>query len=285
MRRTLAALLASAALFAGACSDDGGQTVEALDPEAAAAALRSAPDAAADAGSARIEMVMSFDAQGEKFEITAEGMFSGAQAMLTMDLGEQLAAALPDEQLPDGFDEPMVVVVDGPITYMKMPMLAMITGSDGWLSMSAEDMGLSADLFTGGPATNNPTQMLETLRGASEEVEDLGTAEVRGTSVRGYRAVVDFEKAADQVPEEMRDAYRQMLEDTPMTKMPMDVWIDADGLPRRMEMDLAAAMAEAGGGSGTVTIDFFDYGADFDIEIPDPSEVTPFSEVAGMLGV
>jgi hypothetical protein len=54
-----------------------------------------------------------------------------------------------------------------------------------------------------------------------------------------------------------------------------------------MEMDLTQLMGQAMGGatgSATMRIEFFDYGEDVTIEVPDASEVTPFSDVMGGFG-
>lgn len=283
IRKTAGAIAIAALLGGGACSDDGGQTVEALDPQAAIAALQQAPDAAAAAGSGRMEMVIALEAEGETFEVTAEGVFTGDQAQLVMDLGEQLARMAPGEELPPGFDEPMTIVVDGTTTYMKMPMLAAITGTDSWLSMSPEDMGLAEGMLPTGGASSNPAQMLETLRGVSNDFEDLGESEVRGEAVHGYRVTIDLDKAMAEVPEEHRDAFEQQVSELPVDALPMDVYLDADGLARRIEMDMGELMGQSGG-AGHMTIDFFDYGADVAVEVPAAADVTPFSEVMGALG-
>jgi hypothetical protein len=69
-------------------------------------------------------------------------------------------------------------------------------------------------------------------------------------------------------------------------EMPVDVWVDADGLPRRLQIDLGGMVAAMGldGGSAVMTIEFFDYGVPVDIEVPSPDEVTPITEVLGGLG-
>ena len=62
---------------------------------------------------------------------------------MELDLGAMLAGQLPPGvSLPEGFDEPMTVVVDGATTYLRMPMLDAITGTSGWLSVSPDDLGV-----------------------------------------------------------------------------------------------------------------------------------------------
>jgi hypothetical protein len=290
----LAAVLAAPLLLLAACGDDEGAVVETEGVEVAMARLQAAPEAMAEAGSARMEMTMTMAARGDTFEITAEGGFSGQQATFTMDLGSMFAglAEGSGETMPPGFDEPMTIVVDGATTYLDVPMLAMFTGTDGWLSVSAEDMGLAEDsLGLGFGASGNPAQLLESLRGVSDEIEELGTEEVRGAGTTRYRVVVDLDKAAAELPPDAREAYEQQVGGLGVDTMPFEVWIDGDGLVHRMAMDFADLVDQVpddeldGFESGTLVLELFDHGADIDIEIPDPSEVTPFSEVMGGFGM
>ena len=291
--RRLAAALVAPFLLLAACGDDDGAVVEAGGEEAVLARLQSAPEAMAEAGSARMEMTMTMAAMGESFDITAEGGFSGDQATFTMDLGALLGAAeASGETMPPGFDEPMTIVVDGTTTYLKVPMLAMFTGTDGWLSVSPEDMGVAEDsLGLGFGASGNPAELLESLRGVSDEIEELGTEDVRGVSTARYRVVVDLDKAAAELPDEAREAYEQQVAGLGVTTMPLEVWIGDDGLVRRMAFDLAELMDQVpeeeldGLDSGSMVLELFDYGADIDIEIPEASEVTPFADVMGGFGM
>ncbi|MGV3757920.1 MAG: hypothetical protein ACO1PW_00055 [Actinomycetota bacterium] len=293
----LAAVLAAPVLLLAACGDEEASVVETGGPEAVMARLQAAPEAMAEAGSARMEMTMTMAAMGESFEITAEGGFDGDQATFTMDFGEVLGGlgglgAAPGETVPEGFDDPMTIVVDGTTTYMKVPMMAMFTGTDGWLSVTAEDMGLAEDsLGLGFGASGNPAQLVESLRGVSEEIEELGSEEVRGVDTTRYRVVVDLEKAAAELPEDAREAYEQQVSGLGVSTLPFEVWVSDEGLVHRMAMDFADLIEQAppeeveGFESGTMVLELFDHGADLDIELPDPSEVTPFSEVMGGFGM
>jgi hypothetical protein len=63
--------------------------------------------------------------------------------------------------------------------------------------------------------------------------------------------------------------------------MDVDVWIDAEGLPRRQSMDIGSAFGSLGLGdsSVTMTIEYFDFGDPVDIQVPSPDEVTPFGDL------
>jgi len=285
-----AALLAPLLVVAACGADEQGAVVETGGAEVALARLQGAPDAVAEAGSARMEMTMTIAAMGDTVVVTAEGGFDGTQAVVTMDLGAAPGGLAEEtgESLPAGFDEPMTIVVDGTTTYLKVPMLAAFTGTDGWLSVSAEEMGTAGDaLGLGVGPSGNPAQLVESLRGVSDEIEEIGPDEVRGVDTTRYRVVVDLEKAAAELPAEAREAYEQQVAGLGATTLPFEVWVGEDGLVYRMAMDFADLVGQVesdeleGLESGNMVLELFDYGADIDVEVPDPSEAIPFSEVMG----
>jgi hypothetical protein len=284
VRKLTVALAAPFFLIASSCAEEGSQDV--LTGDAAVAAVRAAPEAAAEAGSGRFEMTMAFDSPEGAFEISAAGGFSGQQTSMEMDFGESFAAmaGAAGEELPPGFDEPMQIVVDGETAYLRMPMLESLTGTTGWLSLTPEELGQAGASFGGTPGATDPSQLLETLRGVSDDIREVGTEEVRGVETTHLTATVDLQKAFEQLPAEQRAQLEGQLGDIDAA-VPVEVWIDGDSLVRRMEMDLGPLMAQAmGGGSASMRIEFFDYGEDVAIEVPDASEVTPFRDVMGGFG-
>lgn len=291
-RKLAAALLAPLLLTSLACAKES-EEATVLTGAAAVAALRAAPDAAAEAGSGRFEMTMSFDTPEGAFDITATGAYAGDQMSMEMDLGSAMAdlAAGSGETVPDGFDEPMQIVVDGTRSYMRFPMLDALTGQSGWLSVTPEDMGMASSALGLSAGANDPAQLLQTLRGVADDVEATGEEEIRGVATTGYRATIDLDRALADMPADQREAVEPLLKqlDGSLGEMPVDVWIDGDGLARRMRMNMDGLMANAMGAAGgegraSVTIDFFDYGDDIEVTVPDPSDTTPFAEIMGGLG-
>ena len=297
MLRKAASLLAAPLLLVAACAeeaDDG--ALEVRTGDAAVSALRAAPDAVADAGTARLEMVMEMTLEGESMEITANGELDNAneRMRMEMDMGalfEELAAS-EGEELPPGFDEPWEVVADGATIYMRAPMFEMF-GISGWLSMDPEDMGLDAEDMGLGAGAYDFTQTLESLRGTTGEPEVVGEEEeVRGVPTTHYRATMDLAEALEQAPESQREeleaAFEQLDSDGDLAdaEIPVDIWIDADDLPRRMRMEMDSMFAALGMGDGsmTITMELFDFGEDVNIEIPSADEVTPMAEALGGLG-
>jgi hypothetical protein len=293
MFRKVALVLAAPLLLVSSCAKEG--DAEVLTGDAAVSALRAAPDAVADAGTASLEVVMEMAMMGESFDITATGVVDAdAERMrVEMDMGDlfdQMADSTGQE-LPPGLTGTMEMLADGSTFYMRAPMFSML-GVDGWISMTPEDLGTTAEALGLGAGAYDFTQMLESLRGVDGEPEVVGQEEVRGVETTHYRASIDLARALAEVPADQRDevqaAFEQLGggEDLSEVEMPVDVWIDADDLPRRMRMDMGALFAAAGLGDGsmTMTMDFFDYGEPVDIEVPSPDDVTPASEAFAALG-
>ncbi len=293
MLRKIVPALVAPLLLVAACASEGDEgAVEVKTGAEAVSALRAAPDAAAEAGTASFEMVMAMSFEGESFELTATGAYDAeAQRMsMSMDMGamfDELAEA-SGETVPEGLDGAMELVAEGDTFYMRAPMFSVLTGDAGWLSLSPEDLGVSADAFGPGVGAYDPSKMLESLRGVTGEPEAVGTEEVRGVDTTHYRASMDLEQALAAAPADQREALEQqlrMLGDMSDADFPVDVWVDADGLPRRMQMDMGALLAGLGeDGSMRMTMEFFDYGEPVSIEIPSPDEVSSFKDAMGGLG-
>jgi hypothetical protein len=292
MHRKLAPALIAPLLVVTACAtaaDEGAVEVR-TGPETVLA-LRAAPDAVADAGTAAFEMVMEISAQGESFTIDASGAYDAANQRMSMeiDMGAMFEglAASSGEEVPPGFGEPMRMVVDGTTIYMQAPMLAFLGDGAGWVSYTPEDLGMSSQALGLGASAYDPSSYLESLRGATGEPEVVGTEEVRGVETTHYVATMDLAAALASVPEQQRDLAEAQLGQLGGGTIPLDVWIDADGLPRRLVMDMSELFSSMGMGqdAGAVTtVEYFDYGVPVDIEVPSPDEVTSFADELGGLG-
>ena len=256
--------------------------------DAALAALRAGPEAAAEAGTAQFEMVMEMTAMGQSFEITATGAYDkdAQQGSMSMDMGslfQQLAEA--GEEMPDIGDGTMTMVFDGDTAYVRSPLFDLFTGTSGWISLSMEELGADASQL--GVGGSDPSALLEGLRGVGGDPEVVGQEDVRGVPTTHYRASMRLSDALADVPESERDEVKAALEqlgDVETAEVPVDVWIDEDDLPRRMQMDMGALFGAVAGGDDatmTMTLELFGYGDPVDIEIPPADEVTPLSETLG----
>lgn len=117
-----------------------------------------------------------------------------------------------------------------------------------WMKLPGDD---SNDL-----AEMDPRAILRDLQDAAAEVSVVGTERVRDVDTTHYHFVVDAKKAALSPADGSATA-------------PVDVWIDEDGLVRRLRVsDDPSADAP-----GRYAVEFFDFGAPLDIEPPPADEI------------
>jgi hypothetical protein len=153
---------------------------------------------------------------------------------------------------PSESDHPfeMDVITDGAVMYMHSSQFGSLPGGGEWMKL---DLSFGEELDTPVPVTGDPKGELEILEGVTG-VRNLGKEDVRGVPTTHYRGTIGASEK----------------EGSPL---PLEVWIDADGLVRRMRM--VQSQPQDGGGSTTIDmrIDFFDFGIEPEIDVPDPGEV------------
>ena len=253
----------------------------------ALAALKAAPDAAEQAGTVSFEMMVTGSASGQMFDLTATGAIDSAarQMSLEMDLGSMLSelAASTGETLPPGADAPMRIVIDGDSLYMRMPILDALTGTSGWLGASPDQLGQTTEALDLGAGGFDPGKLLASLRGVSDDVTVVGREDVRGVATTKYTATVSLADAVAQAPASQRPGLQAQLDKLgDEAQLPVEVWVDDDGLPRRYSLTIAALGSQ--GGTTELVMEFFDYGEPVTIEVPSPDEVTPITEALGGFG-
>ena len=223
MRRTLLVLTSLSVLVACA---DGPAPVSPRD------AVLDAMSAVYEAGTFHQELKMSMAAEGQSFSITAEADVDNEHQRIdmTMDLG-----LLGGE---------MQMVMDGGIVYMRSPAFA--DAPTPWVSMDPEKMDpAEAAQFGGfGAGTTDPSAYAGLFAGVFD-VKDSGQVEIKGVSTTHYVGTIDLQKVLESFPEmvgeDVDPATKEQLEAAVEqfealgieTKIPFEIWIDEDGLPRR----------------------------------------------------
>jgi hypothetical protein len=170
------------------------------------------------------------------------------------------------------FKDPIEMVVTGSTLYMEL--------AGRWVKMDMAAMAGGDSAFggtgNGFGAAGDPAAYLDYLRGAADDVKDLGTEVIGGVKTRHLQATITPERALDEAPASDRDRVRDALEssglgDAMSTPMPVDVWVDDDGLVRRTQMTMNFGDALAGspfGSSLAVQVDFSDFGKEVHIDAP-----------------
>ncbi len=204
----------------------------------------------------RYELVVTYDTGAVSAEpvppLRATGEFAdqGRALRIEMDLGSGAGVI---EQ----------VVVDG-IAYVEVP----------GVGCQSVDMGEMYDAMAGSSSTAmDPTSFLEQLRAVDGDVEEVGSLEVRGVATTHLAASYTVRESLEALPEEQAAALEELYAELPAsfldTEQQVDVFVDDDGLLRRMQlaspsMDLQGVALPA----STTILDYFDFGADITIEAP-----------------
>lgn len=274
MRRLalLVPVFALAGLLAG-CGEDSASAQEVV---AAAEATT------VDTGTARITMAMALDGGvGGGTTVEMDGLldFERNRSELEMDLADM------------GVEGTILLRAIGSELFLQSPVFqGAVAGVDGdtWLRVdvaaAAAEQGVDLGQL-GGAGNGDPRQGLAVLRGVVDGgVEEVGDEEVRGAGTTRYRARVDLRKAAEEArPDGDPGAFDRMIDLLGQDSIRVEVWIDSDGVVRRVRMPMPLP-EEAGGGQMTMTVEYHDFGVEADIAEPDPAEVRDLQEVVDQLG-
>lgn len=235
--------------------------------------VAAAADATTAAGTARTEMtvvVEPADGDGAELMLRAEGAADFA--------ADRAAMAL---RVP-GIPEPLVTVVDGTTTYTRIPEEFAEEGA-GWIRRDGPGGGLGLGPGVG-VASEHPTRMLAAVSGASDDVAELGGAEIHDTDVDGFEVTVRGRDLARG--EDLPAAFAELA-------IPVEAWLDADNRVHELvaRFDLAtvleaarppddggaagAALDDAPATEGTLRLMFeiSDFGVETDISVPAADEV------------
>ena len=257
MRRLLLAPLSALLVLTG-CGDSGTPTsVDSLTPVQAIAQVGERTSAA---GTSRFAITTTVDAGGEEIRIGGEGAFAldGSKGQLSLEI--------------PGAGEVSLRLLDG-TAYLQVPQ------APGWYSVPFEKLAGSS-LAT----STDPTSSLDQLAGASSDVEEVGTEDVRGEETTRYRGTLDMEKALASATGPQKAALEKSLASLKETKVPFDAWIDGEGRMRKLTQSLTV---EQMGQTGTaeVTLEFYDFGTQVDVAAPPAAEVQDGTQLlSGFLG-
>lgn len=285
-------LAAAAAIAAAGCGGGGGgsstsstsaSTTTSGASRDAKRVLAAAPGKVKDANSSKVSFSIAVDSDQLANEITIPGSgefdYAGKEGRLTLDYGAVLSAA---GQSGNG---EMEVLTKGDMYYLKWPLFSTAVGaSTPWISFDISKL----DQITGFDTSSlrqvnqgDPSQTLVYLRAAGT-VEDHGTEDVAGVSTTKYHAVIDLDKVPGLAPAAQRASVRSsinsMKEQYGITELPMDAWIDANGLPRKLFYEIAAKV-QGQDVKSSMTMNLSDYGVDVKVQPPPLSQVTDLASI------
>jgi len=264
MRRLggLAALVALLAACGGNGNGNGGGDADAPPAGEAATPVAAAAVATAEAESYRSSIVLEYESSDGPVRIAGEGEFQAEppRGRLTMQVAQ--AGSRTDVAGTE-------IVYDGRVLYMAAPGAA--AGPERrWVAVDLGEDGRLGQF--GGFDRTDPAQALAYLQ-VADEVEEVGTEEVRGAQTTQYRVIVDLREAAER-SSEYRAVIEQSLEAGGAAEVPADVWVDGDGRVRRVRMVYEnVPTAEGAPADVTVTTELYDFGADVNVEPPPRDQV------------
>jgi hypothetical protein len=279
-----AALLAAFALGAcgaGSSSSSSGRSTATTAGKDAASIVAASADATSQAKSARTSMTIDASAGGRSFAFTADGAFdfAGRSGVMTMDMGST--------GLPGVSGKIEIRIVDG-VLYMDMGSLfaGLSPGGQGalggkqWVKLDLTTVaGETGASGFGSLGSSDPTSILDSLRGAGADVQEVGHDVVRGVETTHYRGQIDLSQALAKLPAAERERAASALQSLGTGTVPADVWIDAQGRLRKLAMDYGAASGTAQ--LGKVTLELFDFGTEVDVQAPPADQVTDLQSMLG----
>ncbi len=268
----ITALGAGAALAAGAVAMSGCGAAATLDPIARAA------EVSTQQTGVTIAMTMQFSSPqlpGGTYAITANGSFDerAHTGQMTMDL-----SGVPGfSSMAGGGEGNVQMVMLYPDVYMHMPFLAgKLPEGKTWMKLDVTKAAAAAGVSSSFSSfdQSDPTQFLEYLRGSAGGVVSLGSQTVEGVPTTHYHGELELSRVLANIPSSEQAAAKSALEKLGSGgAFPVEVWIDAQGRVRRIEMSFGGAGTAAAGVSANVTIAYKSYGPVPPVTPPPAGEV------------
>jgi hypothetical protein len=258
------------------------------DPVAASVLIRAGSSTCGEVTSGRIstELVLG-SASGEgssSARLTAEGSFDapGGRTRFSIDVAdfiEQLTGNLGQSGLgarfTDALGDDIEVVGDGDTIYVDAAIVRTLFGSTTtWvrLPMGGELGGLGTWIPS---QARDACDVVSLLDRVGDEVVELGSDQIDGVAVTHYRTTVPTDEAAGafDLPIPPRSARGDAV---------VDVWVDDDGVVRRLEVQLDDS---AGGVGALVVFELSDVNEPVVIELPPDDQVSELDPEQGLFGL
>jgi hypothetical protein len=281
----VAAVVVAAVAFLLLGSAGGG-----LDGPIAQAAVRSA-----SAPGYRVHMAVqiSSSAMSRAVSGSLDGIVDlrdrASSMTLAMDVGGDPGAAAAS----GGHTMRMEMIVDGAVVYARLPagLTAALPGADKpWIKVDVTRLAALPGLSSlgAGPASGDPGQMLQFLRSVSGDIVTVGPEVVDGVETTHYQGEIGLDTLTGALPGGEQGLARQALsalsQATAGQSMPVDVWVDRQGLIRRFAMTVDLTFPGGQSLHETATADFTDYGPQQPPAAPPAGQVQDLSRLAGTAG-
>lgn len=226
-----------------------------------------------DASTANVSLDVSISGLGRAGDVSVSGVvnFRTQDAQMTL----QSAAANLEERVVGG------------IIYMRGSRVA----PNRWISIDPKKLlGASADSLS--QSQTDPSQYLAYISAVSDDASREGDDATLGEPMVRYHATLDVAKALrrDGIPAALRDRLDALAPAFGSLRVPMEIWVDAQGRVRKMQMQVfladmlrgnSAASQIPGDATMTMTIEYSHFGVPVSVDAPPASDVVPLSSLPG----
>src|SRR5262245_51868796 len=239
------------------------------------------------------------------FSIKGSGAFDVAnhRSQTSIDMSGLIEAAKDtegSEMLGLFGDGTFQIITDADAVYVHAGFLSAFLGGDDakpWVKIPADEGDAVASDVAGGLA--DATALLDLLRDQGATVTDEGQADVNGQSTHHFQASISVADALAAAPKDRSEKAQQFIDQfgaggVDDVSLPLDVFVDDQGLVRRMQVTVAGdafatfaghyAGQKDGSEQFTFTIDFLDLGESVDIQLPPADQVTDGSDLGAKFG-
>ncbi len=252
--------------------------VKSDDSAGAVIARASESTTAVGSGRMRVDVQMSGGPMGAGGTFSGTGSFSGSRAELTLDMGQLFEQMMPAQ----ASGTPAFVmheIVDGSTVYLKIDSDLPIPGLSGWTKV---DIGSGASSTGGLGVSSGPNGFLESMKGAGQSVEQVGTDTIDGAPVTVYKGTIDPQAALAASPDKA-DEMKGALDQLGGTTMSFTAWVDDQGMVRKMQFDIVGDPSK-NAPNLTMTMELYDLGTPVTIDLPPADQVTDGSGLLKGLG-
>jgi hypothetical protein len=294
VRRPHFLLVALAAVLAVVAAGCGGSSV--AIPELTSFSSVAQKSSSADSARFSMNLNMAMPGMGKPLAFTAEGGFDtpAQRSQLTVDLSsfaelfKSLGSSLggtTSGDLGSPADWKLDAIQDGKTAYIHFPLLTkQLPPGKTWIMGDAKELssaGAGQMSQFGALAGTDPRDVFGMLKAVSGSIEGVGSEKIRGVETSHYRATIDLAKVEQLVPAAQRQSLGslgQSAQQAGVSEIPLDIWIDADQLVRKLSVDLDAKQPGTDQSvKASLVVELYDYGTPLDLKLPPADQVVDAS--------
>jgi hypothetical protein len=180
------------------------------------------------------------------------------------------------------------------IVYQRLPAGAMtqLAGGKPWISIDAnkvaqQQYGTSLSELGGG--LSDPSDTLGYLRGAGDQVREIGPDTVDGAPTKHYDVTLDLDKASAGQSPQGRQATQKLEQQLGTHTLPAQVWVDDQGRLRKMTFsetipNPGAGQQQNGPISIAVTETLSDFGTPVTVTAPPADQTADLTDKIAAAG-